>query len=539
MARLEDFALGARFVRGVATLWGRPLGLEQARAELRSRLERREGDFLGLMQRAVFAQPASPYRRLLELAGCEYGDLERLVQREGLEGALRALQRRGVYLTAEELKGRRPAIRGSASVQASVAQLRNPGLSGWLPANSSGSGGGSTWTSIDLASVRAEAVNCQLVLAARGGLRWQHAHWGVPGGAAIARLLQFSLLGGQAVQWFTQVDSAAAGLHPRYRWSVRGLRWASRLGGLRLSRPIYAPIDDPCAVVTWMEGVLRGGGIPHLWTFASPAVRLAEAAEQAGVVLEGAQLTVGGEPITPARLEATRRIGASAVPVYATTESGMVGYGCLAPDRPDDLHLLQDLHALIRAESDEFQSALRPGTLLAGTLLLTSLRPTARLILLNASLGDQAEVVERACGCAMAALGWRTHLHSVRSFEKLTAGGMTFQDGQVIDVLERVLPARFGGGPTDYQLLEEESEEGEPILRLRVHPRLGALDERELVDAFLGALGGGSGAERVMALQWRQAHWLRVERESPLATGGGKVLHLHRSNRGWSTRGTG
>jgi hypothetical protein len=97
----------------------------------------------------------------------------------------------------------------------------------------------------------------------------------------------------------------------------------------------------------------------------------------------------------------------------------------------------------------------------------------------------------------------------------------------VVRVLEDVLPARFGGGPTDYQLVEAEAADGRPDLRLRAHPRRGPLDEAALADAFLGAIGGGAGAERLMELQWRQSDLLRVERRPPLATRSGKVLHLH------------
>ncbi len=71
-------------------------------------------------------------------------------------------------------------------------------------------------------------------------------------------------------------------------------------------------------------------------------------------------------------------------------------------------------------------------------------------------MGDQAVVSERACGCPYQQLGWTTHLHGIRSFEKLTAAGMTFLDTDVIRVLEEVLPGRFGGIPSDYQLVEEE-----------------------------------------------------------------------------------
>ena len=39
-------------------------------------------------------------------------------------------------------------------------------------------------------------------------------------------------------------------------------------------------------------------------------------------------------------------------------------------------------------------------------------------------MGNQAVVSERACGCPYQELGWTTHLHDIRSFEKLTAGGI-------------------------------------------------------------------------------------------------------------------
>jgi hypothetical protein len=83
---------------------------------------------------------------------------------------------------------------------------------------------------------------------------------------------------------------------------------------------------------------------------------------------------------------------------------------------------------------------------------------------------------QRRRGCPLEQLGWTTHLHSIRSFEKLTAAGMTFLDTDVIQVLAEVLPARFGGGPTDYQRVEQEQSDGRPTIRLLVHPGLGPLD---------------------------------------------------------------
>jgi hypothetical protein len=160
-------------------------------------------------------------------------------------------------------------------------------------------------------------------------------------------------------------------------------------------------------------------------------------------------------------------------------------------------------------------------------LLISSIRPSTAFVLLNVAMGDQAVVSERACGCPYQELGWTTHLHDIRSFEKLTAAGMTFLDTDVIRVLEEVLPERFGGIPSDYQLVEEEGPDGAPRIRLLVHPRVGPLRPELVAQTFLAAIGRGSGAERIMSLVWQDAELLRVERRPPVATETGKVLHLH------------
>jgi hypothetical protein len=98
MLALEDIASCARLLCGLPVFLRQRMGPEQARRVLRQRLERREADFLALVRRAVYANDPSPYRSLLELSGCEYGDLEQLLGREGVEGTLRSLYQR-VYIS--------------------------------------------------------------------------------------------------------------------------------------------------------------------------------------------------------------------------------------------------------------------------------------------------------------------------------------------------------------------------------------------------------------------------------------------------------
>jgi hypothetical protein len=519
---LEDVAVGARLLWHLPGLLRRPITAEEGRAIVRRRLDQRQADFLSLVRRGIYANPASPYRQLLALAGCEEGDLDRLVRREGVEGALAQLFRSGVYLSIDELKGRRPAVRGSTAIPVERTGLCDPGSVGQVLRYRGTSRAASSPVLLNLASVRDHAVNVGLVFAARDGADWLHGFWGVPGGGAMVHLLEHAVFDAPMTRWFSQVELSAPGLHPRYRWSARAVRWVSAAARAPLPSPQHVALDEPLPIAHWMAAALRTGHTPHLKTFASAAVRLCRAGLAASVDLEGAQFTVSGEPITQGRMAAIRETGAEATPRYGASEAGTLGYGCLAPLAPDDVHFFQDLHALIRAERDCWQPGVPPGA-----LLISSLRPSARMMLFNVSLGDQAVVELRMCGCPLERLGWTTHLREIRSFEKLTAGGMTFLDADVVRVLEDVLPARFGGGPTDYQLLEEEAQDGSPRLRLLVHPTVGPLEPAGVAEAFLAAIGRGSGAERVMALEWRESGLLHVERRAPRATAAGKILHLH------------
>ena len=476
------------------------------------------------MRRAVYGNEPSPYRRLLELAGCEYGDLERLVEAEGLDQALGVLAGRGVYLTVDEFKGRCEIKRGSTALDIHTDLVRNPLSKFHLAVRSGGSRSPGTPVLMDLAFVRACGVSTRVLLDAWGDDGWRKALWETPGAGARFRLLKFSSFGARPERWFSQVDPAAPELDSLFRWSERGTRWAARAAGVPLPRPQHVSLDDPGPIATWMARVRSIGDTPFLFTFPSSAVRLCQAAAELDTDLHGARLLIGGEPITSARLAAIRRSGANALPRYGSMEVGPVGYGCLAPTAADDVHLLEDMQAVIRAPEPVRSSHGLPGN----AILLSSLHPASPFVMINVSMGDEAALEQRSCGCPLERLGYRTHLHTISSFEKLTAEGLTFLDADVVRILEEELPARVGGEPTDYQLIEEETEQGRVRLRLIVDPRLGSLDEAAVTDAFLDALGSASSTERMMEMAWRGSDVIFVDRQTPRSTAAGKILHLHR-----------
>ena len=223
-------------------------------------------------------------------------------------------------------------------------------------------------------------------------------------------------------------------------------------------------------------------------------------------------------------------VGAVLLPRMGATETDILAYACVHPEAPDDMHFFDDRHALIQPGPGFNESAASTGggpALPAKAMLLSSLLPSAPILLLNVCMGDQAEITRRNCGCGLERDGWGMHIHTVRSFEKLTAGGITLLDVDVIRVLEEVLPARFGGSPTDYQLLETlDGARARPEIRLLVNPALGDIDPAVISDVFFNAIGGGTGGERLMELQWRSGGVLSIVRERPRKTASGKILHL-------------
>ena len=94
----------------------------------------------------------------------------------------------------------------------------------------------------------------------------------------------------------------------------------------------------------------------------------------------------------------------------------------------------------------------------------------------------------------------------------------------LVRVLDEVLPAAFGGGPADYQLIVEEGPNAAPQLLLLVSPLLGEIDAHKLRELFLQEVSKGDEAYKLMCRLVAEADYLKVERSHPRATVGGKIL---------------
>ena len=99
-------------------------------------------------------------------------------------------------------------------------------------------------------------------------------------------------------------------------------------------------------------------------------------------------------------------------------------------------------------------------------------------------------------------------------------------------VFRAYVPRRFGGSPLDYQLVEAESgDTGLPQVVVVASPRIGPLDEAEVVGAMVEFLDHLPSSGGTFGRRWQEAGTLRLERREPSATGAGKMLALHVSGR--------
>jgi phenylacetate-coenzyme A ligase PaaK-like adenylate-forming protein len=249
----------------------------------------------------------------------------------------------------------------------------------------------------------------------------------------------------------------------------------------------------------------------------SNGVRVAQAAIEKGLDISGTIFRTGGEPLTPAKYAAIRKAGADAVNGWSLSEAGQLAGNC--PDRqyPDESHVFTEKLAMIQRPVK-----LRGGSESVDALHLTTLLPATPKLMLNVELGDYGVLSRRRCGCALEEAGLTLHVHTIRSYEKITANGMHFLGTQLTAIVEEDLPRAFGGAPTDYQFVEEEDGTASRVTVV-VSPRVGNVDEQLVITTVLTALGGHTRGEHMMAGNWRQSGVLRVARREPYSTPNSKT----------------
>jgi len=524
MGIFADMKMYWRFAWGLRSFLRHTISLEEAKEIVRRRMAEREKNFLRLVERGIFGYPRSPYLPLLKLAGCEMGDIQNMVRSKGLEETLRALRGAGVYITFEEFKGREPIVRQGRVIPVRAHDFDNPYLSHYYQVETGGTTAAGTRVEVDLDHLAALAPIYALADEAHGVLNVPQAVWlGIlPASSGVNHILWYAHNGQIPQKWFSPIVSRDIRPAFKYRLATGYIIAAGRLFGASVPRPELVRTDQAAVVARWANKTLESHGSCLITTFVSKAVRVCVAAQEEGMDLTGATFRVGGEASTPAKVAAITRTGAHSYPMYHLTEAGLVGMGCGRPVACNDLHLLKDVVGLIQ------HSCQVPGTdITVDAFLLTTLLPTAPKIMLNVESDDYGVIETRSCGCPLETYGFTEHLREIHSFRKLTSEGVTLVGSEMVKILEEVLPAKFGGSPLDYQLMEEEDEQGFTRLSLLISPKVQIGDEAAVVETVMEALGRSGVAADLARAHWSQAKTLRVKRMEPIWTARGKLMPLH------------
>jgi hypothetical protein len=515
-----DLRMAGSYLRSLRTYLKRPPDADDGRGRLERQLEARDRTFVNVLRRGVFDNPGSPYHRLFEWAGISFEDVAESVSEDGLEGALGRLHEAGVFVAWDEFKGKRPLIRPGLELQTRPEDFDNPLRARHYEAQTGGSTGAARRILVDLDLLEHESAYHALFLAAAGARDRPVAIWAPlpPGAVAMKTILIQSRLGQPVAKWFSQSDLRDADL--RHGLFTKGTIRAMRRWGGRIPWPEHTPVGEAARIAEWLARRRAEGSAAVLVTTASGGVRACLAAVDRGMDIEGTLFVLGGEPYTPAKAAAIEATGSRALCHYAMAEAGAIGIACASADATDDVHLLRDKIATIQRPRSVGGNGASVGSLVHTTLL-----PASPKLMLNTESGDYAVPEQRSCGCGVLPETFATHLHTIRSFEKLNSEGMSFLGTDLITLLEEVLPARFGGNPTDYQLLEREAD-GVAKVQLVVGTTVGELDHDEVSRSALAFLRSRGEPERLMSDIWDQGRTLQVVRGEPRVTPGSKILPL-------------
>ena len=524
MSWVQEAQSAASFGRGLQWFFRERLTLEQAQAIVRMRLEQRGANFLRLMERGVYGYPASPYRVLLLNAGCEWGDLVRGVSDIGVEATLRRLRDAGVYVTFEEFKGRIPLVRNGKMISQGAHAFDNPFRTRHFVSETGGSTGTAVRIAHDLEHQAATAPHHLLVRAAQGVLEMPFAIWRgiLPDGSGINNILHPAPFGQIPEKWFSQLSWRAGHASLKQALFTYWFVAMGRLAGVPVPLPRYTPLECADAVAQWVYDAVQKRGGALLGTQVSRALRVALAAQEKNWNLRGAVFMVAGEPPTTAKVNAIHASGARVFSTYGMAEVGRIAMGCAQPAEVNDTHFLSDAFALFT-----YPVTVSDFDVTVPSFHLTTLLATTPKIMLNVVSDDYGVMQESACGCFLEQCGYTTHLTDIRSINKLTGEGITLVGTEIVNVLEQVLPARFGGSALDYQLQEQEDAQGFTRLALCISPRVTIADERQVVAVLLDTLARTAPGGRAMSATLAQAGTVTIVRAEPMWTARGKFMPLH------------
>jgi hypothetical protein len=500
-----------------------PISLEQSYQRISERLHNRENNFLSLINKGIYQNPRSPFLPLLKYAGCEFGEIESSVNRKGIEKTLEDLLAAGVYLSWEEFKGKQDVIRGGKHFQFKERDFDNPFLSNYYKVRSSGTRSAGTRTTFDLDFTLEKSYYRHIIAEAYNLQDTPMAFWMpiLPSAAGLSGALQTIKTGRSILKWWTPVSERQVKASFRDKIALRYVVFGSRLWGVKIPWPRYVGMDNALIVAHWMADNKKRFGNCTLRTGTSLAVMVCKAAMENDLDINGNSFQVGGEPLTEAKLKHIQKAGARIITTYHISEIGFIGCGCPASATTDDTHFFHDSTALILRRRKIPYTDME-----IQAFVYSSLLPSSPKILLNVENDDYGELGIKQCGCIFEKLGLTQHMSQIRSFSKFTGRGMTIAGTEMLNILEKILPERFGGSPSDYQLQEVEDRQSQTRLILVISPQVGDVNESEIIKTVLAEMQKGVHGGKLASGIWAQAQAIQIKRSNPIATIG-KILPLY------------
>lgn len=508
--------------RGIRRLVRDPVSLAEARAVVADEVLRRDERFLESLDALVWPFRRSPINRLLVAAGLEAGDVRQLVHQRGLVGALEHLRDLGVHVTYEEAQGRHPVVRGSTRFHVEPASFFNPIVPADYMATTGGSRSKGTPVELSFRWQRRQGVQRALQHDLLGTRGVPTAVWlpVFPSAAGYGAVMKQAAGGNTPERWFSQVPVDLAGISAHKQLANRAIPALNAMARTGLPSPEHAPTADPEPVVRWMVDAVARTGRAAIAGYATSITSAARWATDHGISLDGVVAFPASEPVTSGKLAAIRASGMQALPAYAFVPEGTVAIGC--PSTADEEYHLwdQDLAVITRRRD-------RGDGTQVDAFCWTSLAVEAPRVLVNVENDDFGRLHhDVSCDCPLGALGLRTHLADIRGMSKVVTGGISI-DGATFDHLcEDVLPARLGGGPGDYQFVEDDTG-GATVIELRIRPDVGAVDEDLALRLVRDAIEQDEFGVLASSV-WGDDGHVRIARRDPHVTRAGKTLAYER-----------
>jgi hypothetical protein len=500
------------------------LPVETSEKIIVDRIKCRERNFLEVLEKAIFAFSGSPYKVLLERAGYDYGAVRRLVEDRGIEQALMKLYEDGVYIDILEFKGKKETVRGRDIFRFQEKDFSNPLLIEGLRTKTGGTRSAGTNIVVPFEYIK-EHNPYGVVASHYYGISenpvviWLSI---LPAGDGLFFSLRFAAMGNPPVKWFSPVDEKYIRPSLMDKFKTKSAIWLGALHGRRMPAPEFVDMRRSFQIARWMSENLGNSKGFTVVAYPSLALRLILEARKENLDLGETVFWLMAEPLTDKIRDEIEASGCKAYSLFGCNELMIIGHGCANPDGPDDMHLLEDKLAAIQCKRNMKHSDITVDSLLFTTLLKSSPK-----IFLNTETGDYGTIEERACGCGFEKLGLSRHIHTIRSFEKLTAEGSTFLGSDLIPLVQETLPLEFGGNANDYQFMEEPDDKGIHRFYMLISPEIGEVDEDRVKKIVLDALTTGEYAHAYSRSYWEQAETLRIQRQHPIPTKRGKIYPLH------------